>query len=400
MYNLISLGLTVLTILVMIPLLILLVQAIAAILPVQGEETVGETTRASAAVIIPAHDEALSIAETVSNVREQMSGCDRIIVVADNCSDDTAAIARNSGAEVVIREDPNNIGKGYALDAGIRHLAQTGPRGVVIILDADCLFGPDALAILTSACKRYQVPIQALNLQIAKVIAVSSEGRNACLIEFAWRIQCSLRKIGYMRLGLPCQLMGTGMAFPWNLLVCQSLATGHITEDIKLSIDLALLGSPARFCPQAVVTSEMPPSMKGCHDQRKRWIHGYLSTARVYIPKLFNAAFRRRDVAIFALACDLVVPPLSILIMCCGVALGASLLWYISTGVVTPFLLSVFDNSVLACFLTIAWFYCGRGLIGWRELMVAPQHLRTVGRIFISYIVGEQSTWTRAERKK
>src|SRR4051812_9727823 len=93
--------------------------------------------RPSVAVIIPAHDEALGIAATLRAIVPQLAAGDRVIVVADNCTDDTATVAAAAGAEVLERNDREHRGKGYALDFGVRHLAVNPPE-VVIIIDADC----------------------------------------------------------------------------------------------------------------------------------------------------------------------------------------------------------------------------------------------------------------------
>jgi cellulose synthase/poly-beta-1,6-N-acetylglucosamine synthase-like glycosyltransferase len=381
-----------------LPLSLLLLQAIAAILPLRENKAFAGAFRPNIAVIIPAHNEALSIQGTIKNVQGQIASHDRIIVVADNCTDETASIARDCGAEIVVREDPDHVGKGYALDAGLRHLTVTGPSQVVVVLDADCRFGPNALAILARTCGRYQVPVQSMNLQISNIVLPTSENRSARLVEFAWRIQCSLRKTGFMRLGFPCPLMGTGMAFPWSVLKDRSLATGHLSEDLVLGIELTLLGKPPRFCPHAIVISEMPPTDNGRLYQRERWIHGYLSTVREYLLKLLRAAMLRRDIGIFALACDLAVPPLSAIILWCIASLLLSFLWYVATGAVAPILFSVLANAIFACFLVIAWIYCGRGLLEWKEFAAVPWHLATVARIIINYIAGRRAKWTRAER--
>src|SRR6266849_7941908 len=93
--------------------------------------------RGTVAVLIPAHDEAKGILATLNDINPQLRPTDRLLVVADNCTDDTAAIATSAGAEVTVRSDLTKIGKGYALDWGLTHLAST-PTDIVIMIDADC----------------------------------------------------------------------------------------------------------------------------------------------------------------------------------------------------------------------------------------------------------------------
>src|SRR5258708_4301849 len=104
-------------------------------------------------VLIPAHNEGSGILPTIRDVQVQLGPGDRILVVADNCTDDTAAIVQAAGVEVTVRADPERRGTGYALEFGVRPLALT-PPDVVVIIDADCRlrensllhFSPSAMA--------------------------------------------------------------------------------------------------------------------------------------------------------------------------------------------------------------------------------------------------------------
>ena len=100
--------------------------------------------RAPMVVLIPAHNEEAGLTETLKASQKGLYPFDRILVVADNCTDNTASIARRNGAEVIERNDPDHRGKGYALDFGVRQL-EHNPPGCVVILDADCV--PEALAL-------------------------------------------------------------------------------------------------------------------------------------------------------------------------------------------------------------------------------------------------------------
>ena len=88
-------------------------------------------------VLVPAHNESRNLLPTIADIKAQLAPGDHFLVVADNCSDDTAAVAGAAGAEVVERDDLTKIGKGYALDWGIRHLS-ADPPSIVVVVDADC----------------------------------------------------------------------------------------------------------------------------------------------------------------------------------------------------------------------------------------------------------------------
>ncbi len=134
----ISGSLGALALLLSIPILVLLTEVVAAIrLPQRSARGPSNSARPRVSVLVPAHNESARIVPTLTDVLAQMGPGDRLLVVADNCSDDTASAARAAGAEVIERHDETNIGKGHALDFGIRHLSAAPPE-VVIVVDADC----------------------------------------------------------------------------------------------------------------------------------------------------------------------------------------------------------------------------------------------------------------------
>jgi cellulose synthase/poly-beta-1,6-N-acetylglucosamine synthase-like glycosyltransferase len=268
-----------------------------------------EHIRQRVAVLVPAHNESAGIIPTLGDLKKQLRTGDRLLVIADNCADDTAAVAAAAGAEIIERNEPTKHGKGYALDFGIKHLG-LDPPAIVIVVDADCRLAQDAIDQLAIACTATTRPLQALYLMIAP----QDSPINSRIAEFAWRIKNWVRPLGLNGLNLPCQLMGTGMAFPWTTIQSVDLASGSIVEDLKLGLDLTQLGSPPIFCSSARVTSQFPSSVAGAASQRRRWEEGHikmiLSTAHRYIYR----AVEHKNVPLLALALDMVIPPLSLLV--------------------------------------------------------------------------------------
>ena len=174
-------------------------------------------------VVVPAHNESRNLIPTLLDLKKQLKPTDGLIVVADNCSDDTAIVAAEAGAEVLTRNDPSKIGKGYALDWAIRAL-QDNPPDVVVFVDADCRVAEGTVDELVGACLRTSRPAQALNLMTAP----ANSEVNYQVAEFAWLVKNFVRPAGLLALGLPCQLMGTGMAFPWDVIRSADLASGEI----------------------------------------------------------------------------------------------------------------------------------------------------------------------------
>ena len=112
------------------------------------------------AVLMPAHNESTGIEHTIRQLSPQLDSQTRLYVVADNCTDDTAARAQACGATVFERHDAEHRGKGFALAHGIEQLA-ADPPDVVIILDADCELTPAGLALLAQQALRDGTPVQA-----------------------------------------------------------------------------------------------------------------------------------------------------------------------------------------------------------------------------------------------
>ncbi len=378
-----------------VPTVVFVIEICAASFAVRRRETAPiSQRRGTVAVLIPAHDEAKGILATLNDIKPQLRPTDRLLVVADNCTDDTAAVAASAGAEVTVRSDLTKIGKGYALDWGLTHLAST-PPDIVIMIDADCRLAENTIDRLANVCEQAQRPVQALYLM------TTSEGSkiNHQVAEFAWRVKNWMRPLGLSALGLPCQLMGSGMAFPWTVIRSVNLSSGLIVEDLKLGLDLASTGYAPLFCPSAVITSDFPSSADGAIDQRKRWEHGQIGLIRTIVIPCLVQAITRKDLNLAALVLDLLVPPLSLLlIMISTVAMGTGLTILVGLTA-TAFAIS-FGCLVAVIFAVIvAWILRGRDVLPPKSLAQVPSYLVTKFRLYIAAALGERmSLWVRADR--
>jgi len=366
----------------------------AIILPRRSFDTALEY-RGRIAVLVPAHNESAGLRPTLADIRSQLRPGDRVLVVADNCSDDTAEVASAAGAEVIERHDRDHIGKGYALAFGIAHL-RSAPPDVVVMIDADCRLSDLEIGKLASACSITQRPIQALYLMVAP------PGReiNHQVAEFAWRIKNWVRPLGLSTLGLPCQLMGTGMAFPWHVIRSAHLAEGWIVEDLKLGLDLALAGAPALFCPSACVTSEFPSSATAANTQRQRWEQGQL-TMMLAVPRLILTAIAQRNWSLLALALDLTVPPLALLVILVTSMLAVSAFATL-VGASTPLALFISLTSFLALFfsLFVSWFAYGREALPIGATFLAIMYVVRKLRFYRHILSGKAvSKWIRTSRE-
>src|SRR4029079_3209775 len=139
MASFVSYLLLALAVLLAIPVTVLLIEILAALSLPQRQLllNLANETRQRVTVLVPAHNESAGILPTLEDIKIQMLAGDRLIVIADNCIDDTAAVAKAAGAEVIERNDAKKRGKGHALDYGLKHVS-LGPPAIVMIIDADC----------------------------------------------------------------------------------------------------------------------------------------------------------------------------------------------------------------------------------------------------------------------
>jgi len=384
----------VLALLVHVQVLFFLAQIFGSLPSVHGTDRTRGGRRPKVSVIIPAHNESASIAKTIAAIKPQLTTLDRLVVVADNCSDDTAKIAALEGAEVIERHDPDRVGKGYALDCGIQFVGRSGAPEVVIFVDADCELAPgsvDELATLSFARDR---PVQATYTMQAP----APTSKTARIARFAVKVKNYVRPFGASRLGFPCQLTGTGMAFPWPIIRSVELSTGHITEDLKLGADLAVSGHQPLFCPDAIVTSRFPTSIQGNQVQRTRWEHGHLAMIYEYVPYLLWNACKKRRPSLLVVALDLSIPPLGLfalimIALTCGgvlVTLGGFSAWSV---VVTGSTLPIFGMAVW-----LAWYRHGRKIVSGRDLLSAPLYALSKIPMLWRFLTKRQVVWIRSER--
>ena len=368
-------------------------ECLAALFPHRLQQNFGQINRIKLAVLIPAHNEAAEIGITLESLIPQLKQDDRMIVIADNCTDNTALVAQQYGAIVIERNNPDQRGKGYALDYGLSFL-ESDPPDVVIIIDADCSSQPDCLQTLAGISQQTNRPVQA-----AYLMESPKNPRTKDLISaLAFLVKNVVRSTGLMKLGLPSLLNGTGMAFPWEAINRVSLASGNIVEDLQLGIDLTLAGYPPMFCPQIQVTGRLPKEQSVATVQRTRWEHGNLQILLSQVPYLLRSAIQFRRWELLALALELSVPPLSLLVIFWGLGMaGAILLNLLGTGTFAVMLFTIMGAMIfLGIFL--AWIKFGRKIISGFALLSVPFYLLWKIPIYLGFLINPEKNWIRTTR--
>ncbi|MCX8996219.1 glycosyltransferase family 2 protein [Rhizobiaceae bacterium BDR2-2] len=367
----------------------------AALVPGRRRSDAVKQARPHAAVLVPAHDEEAVLAGSLAAIRAALADGDRLVVIADNCTDQTARIAAAAGAEVVERNDPVHRGKGYALDAGMQYLA-SAPPSVVVLIDADCFPAPDAVERLVETAVQTGRPVQSLYLMTAPADAAIP----VKVAEFTFMLKNKVRQRGLHRLGLPCHLTGSGMAFPWQTLNGLHLAHGHLVEDMKMGLELAVAGSGPVFCEEAVVLSPFPQTATGLQSQRRRWIGGHLTLiagALVSVPR----ALARGNIAGAFAALATAIPPLTVL----AALLVASLLvttvatWGLQPDLL-PWGLSVLNITLFLVATLSAWLAFGRAILPAEDLgravvLVASRMLKAP----FAFFAARRDGWIRTDRR-
>lgn len=375
-----------------VPFIVLSFEAFASLFPQRRHKLSKERPRC--AVLIPAHNEEAGITATIRNVRLQLSPGDRIVIVADNCSDATAEVARRAGAEVAERCEPDRRGKGYALEFGMNHLADD-PPAVVVIVDADCELGPRALEALVRQVEATSRPAQG----IYELDAPRDCDPRRRLSAFAVLIKNEVRPRGLDRMGLPCLLTGTGMAFPWSALRSVHLGSGNIVEDMKLGVDLAIAGHAPQMCPSARVASAVAPDHDSTMKQRTRWEHGHVQTLLTQVPRLVAAGIFRGRPALIGLAFELAVPPLSLLALAWLTMLTLCLVWWQAfDGSWAPSLILSVGGITAGVGIFLAWAKFARRTLPMFTLVSAPLYIVWKLPIYLKLLAGREKKWVRTAR--
>src|SRR5262249_13497387 len=180
-----------------------------------------------------------------------------------------------------------------------------------VIMDGDCQVGGNTVGYLSDSAMASGRPVQSLYFMLAPKHAPPSKGVNL----FAWRVKNWIRPLGLKLFGLPTQLFGTGMAFPLSLLMGRDLGNRRLAEDTALGIALASVGYPPLFVSEARIHSQLPVSQAGSEQQRQRWEKGNLDNIVDLVPGALAKSLRDRNLGLAALAIDMAVPPLSLLVL-------------------------------------------------------------------------------------
>jgi cellulose synthase/poly-beta-1,6-N-acetylglucosamine synthase-like glycosyltransferase len=344
------------------------------------------------AVIVPAHNEEDGIAETLQNLRAQVREIDTLLVVADNCTDHTADIARTEGAKVVERQSNTERGKGYALQFALDHLRAAPPTSV-IFADADCWHSDNFVEGMGLIAERSGHPIQALCLMKARDNAPASRRVAA----FAWLMMTQVRMSGLFRLIGAARLTGAGEAFPWSIAQQLKLGSPEIVEDLDLAITLAKEGIKTIHVSEHLVVSYFPTDETAATVQRARWEQGSLRMMTKRAPSLAVNALRTRKLWKLGLALDILIPPLSLFM---AMVMGTFLLGVVlaCAGAWANLVPSALAALLAAAAVVIGWFRFGQATLSKSDIRALGPFVLSKFAVYGKTGRSSAKVWTRTPR--
>ncbi len=260
------------------------------------------------AVIVPAHNEESTLGPTIKSIlalnypREKFD----VMVIADNCTDLTATVARDSGAIVVERTNNELRGKGHALRWCFDMLLLDPAKyDALVVVDADSTVSTNFLTVMNSRLDGGDRVIQAADLVRPNQGAWSSE-----LTRLGFMLYNYARPLGRTVIGCTVGLRGNGMCFAAEVLRSYPWQAYTRTEDLEFGLYLLLHGIPVAFAPEASVLATMPLNPKLAESQRARWERGRLPVIKQYAPALIKNALLHGSFKSLDSFIDLVTPPL------------------------------------------------------------------------------------------
>jgi cellulose synthase/poly-beta-1,6-N-acetylglucosamine synthase-like glycosyltransferase len=388
-------------VLIALPILYLCILSISAILTAKkrkNQHTASSppvSSDANFAILIPAHNEESILLNLLESLSALVYPKDRytVYVVADNCTDRTAEIARATGwVRVYERFDETKRGKGYALNWLLQQLEEDRLiHDAYVVLDADSVIVPTFLQSMTQ-----ELAHGAQALQASNTVLNVSESPSTALRLIALTLMNHVRPLGRNGIGASSTLTGNGMCLSRSLLMRYPWRAFAIAEDCQYYLTLVEHGERVRYVPEAVALSQMPTTFAKMRTQDVRWESSAgLSTRRIAL-KMLSDGLRLRDFVRVEAVAELLVPPLSLLVGWCLLALILSLLLLSLPELLFSFVLI----GGLTCYLGTALYLLHPPREVYMALLYAPGFI--VWKLWVFLVLSRSkkhtSEWVRTSR--
>jgi len=347
-------------------------------------------------IIVPAHNEAAAISHTVANLQRLDWPTDRyrIVVIADNCTDATAALAAKAGATVLERFDPALRGKGYALLAGFKRSRDDAWADAVAVVDADAEVSPNLLEAFAA-----QIEQGAHAVQVHYGVLNPWRSWRTRLLTVAMAAYHVVRSRARERQRVSCGVRGNGWCVTHQLLNEVRYEAFSLAEDIEFGIAIGLAGYRVHYAGEADASQDMTASPQAARKQRQRWEHGRFQLIRSRTLPLLRAAWRRRSPVCLDLALDLLVLPFTYVALGVGFLLIAALLAAWWHPAFMPWVwFSLGCVLVLVGYVLRGWQLSGTGARGLVDLLGAPAFV--IWKMLLMLSRHQSGEWVRTDRKR
>ena len=281
------------------------------------------------AVLICARNEQRVIGDLIASLRGQTysQGLLSIFVLADNCTDDTAMVARVAGANVYERFNQVQVGKGYALQELLEHLEQDYPQGFdgYFVFDADNILDENFISEMNNVFDNgYKVVTSYRNSKNFGDNWISA-GYSIFFLREATQLNRAR-----MMFGTSSCVSGTGFLFS-SEIARENGGWKHflLTEDFEFTVDRILKDDTVGYCENAIIYDEQPTRLGQSFTQRARWIKGYLQVFSRYGFKMLKKTVVDGSFACF----DMIMNNIPCLVLTCASIVFNAIM--VAAGVVT-----------------------------------------------------------------
>ena len=243
--------------------------------------------------IIPAHNEEAVVGNLIESLKNQTYNKELydIYVIADNCTDNTARIARDAGAIVYERFDETKKTKGYALDWFLQQkIEENADYDALFIFDADNIVDKDFIKNMNKHLCQGEDVVQGYR----DIKNPTDNWITSGYALFYWTMHRFYHLARY-NLGLSPMLNGTGFMVRFDVIKPDGWNTETLTEDIEFSLKRIIAGSKVGWATDAIVYDEQPTGFKQSWSQRSRWTVGHIQCMQKYTGSLINGIKEHKD---------------------------------------------------------------------------------------------------------
>lgn len=349
------------------------------------------------AIIVPAHNEEKIIAKTIyslSGLIYPKKNYD-VFVIADNCTDSTASLARSLGANVLERHNKKKTGKGYALRWAFDRLLEEKEYDALIVVDADSLISGNYLEVMNYYLENGSRVIQSSDLVLPEPGNWSIESTRIGFMLYNY-----VKPLGRKVLNFNMGLRGNGMCFRRDVLEDVPWQAWSQTEDVEYGLVLLLKGIKIDFAPEATVYAQMPTEPKNAESQRSRWEIGRYQIIQRYTLKFLYQSIKKRSASFFDVFIELVTPPfVNMMLMVVALFIAATILWYMGFVSLIHFVMWGFLVLLGFAYLFIGLYVGEADKDLYKSLLHLPVYIywkmKVYGRVLRK---GKESKWVKTER--